>query len=106
MTAKGVIAKTIELLGCDTARIFTPHRMHFMVIGERRNTKNEPGQWMKNGTPYDFDYIAEKVIAKGRTYKALWENIQYAVSGFKVPVGAREPTVVLGEIYVCKIIKE
>jgi hypothetical protein len=43
----------------------------FLIIGWNRNTKDDPGQWVKNGVPFDFDYTQEQVIASGRTEKEL-----------------------------------
>lgn len=48
-----------------------------MIIGFNRNTKDDPGQWMKNGEPIDFDYVSEKVIANGKDLKELWKSVKF-----------------------------
>ncbi|KKN21876.1 hypothetical protein LCGC14_0921050 [marine sediment metagenome] len=55
----------IRMFKCDTARITQPGKRMFLVIGHRRSTKDDPGQWERNGESYDFEYIAEQVIASG-----------------------------------------
>ena len=72
-----LIKRTINLLSCDTARISSPCRKHFMIIGYNRNTKDDEGQWIKNGKPFDFNYIHEITIASGKTLKELWKNVKY-----------------------------
>ena len=59
------------LLGADTARISQPCSRMYLIIGERRNTRGDPGQWMRNGKPVDFDYVAERVVASGDTAEEL-----------------------------------
>lgn len=63
-----LVMRCREIIECDTARISTPAGKMFLVIGFNRNTK---GQWMMNGEPYDFDYVAEKVVASGETEEEL-----------------------------------
>jgi hypothetical protein len=60
-----------EIIDCDTARISTPAGKMFLVIGFNRNTKDDKGQWMKDGEPYDFDYVAEQTVASGETEDEL-----------------------------------
>lgn len=64
-------AEAINLFGCDEARIASPMGRHFLVIGHMRNTRNTPGQWYRNGTPIDFDFVEEHVIASGATAEEL-----------------------------------
>ena len=65
------------MFACDTARISSPVGTHFLVLGWRKNTReNENSQWMRSdpdGTTerMDFDYIDEKVVASGRTKDEL-----------------------------------
>jgi hypothetical protein len=62
---------------CDTARIASPCRTLFLIIGYNRNTKQDSVQWLRydqrseSYKPYDFDYVSEKVIARGRTKTEL-----------------------------------
>ena len=60
-----------EIIDCDTARISTPANKMFLVIGSNRNTKDDEGQWTKDGEPYDFDYVEERVVASGETEDEL-----------------------------------
>jgi hypothetical protein len=46
----------------------------FLIIGFNRNTKDDAGQWMQNGKPYDFDYVEEHVVALGKTEDELMES--------------------------------
>ncbi len=56
---------------CDSIRISTPLDTMFLIIGFKRHTKDVPGQWLKNGEPFDFEYIEEKCIASGNTEAEL-----------------------------------
>lgn len=76
MKQETLINKTIELIGCDKARISSPGSTHFMIIGYRRNTKEDSGQWVQNGKTFDFDYFREYCIASGETYGELWEDVE------------------------------
>ena len=42
-----------------------------MIIGTK---KRSIGQWFRNGKPIDFDYMEEKVVARGNTWDELWES--------------------------------
>ena len=67
----------IQMFGCDTARIVEPMDKLFLIIGTRRNTKDDPpehGKWFKNGEPINFDYTEEKVIASGNTEAELMKS--------------------------------
>jgi len=55
----------VRMFKCDTARIVHVGNRMFLLIGHRRSTKDDPGQWERNGEPWDFEYVAEKVIASG-----------------------------------------
>lgn len=72
-----IVKRVVKYLGCDTARICQPLGRYFLIIGYNRNTKDDPGQWVKNGEPFDFDYVAEKVIANGTTLEELWESVKF-----------------------------
>ncbi len=72
-----IIKKTIELLGCDTARISQPNKHFYMIIGYNRNTISDEGSWEKNGVPIDFDYTKEKIIARGSTLMKLWNSVEH-----------------------------
>ena len=60
-----------RMFDCDTVRISQPIKIMFLIIGHKRNTKDDPGQWIRDGEPFDFDYTAEKTIASGKTKKEL-----------------------------------
>jgi hypothetical protein len=61
-----------RLLKADTARIskFESGQM-FLIIGFKRNTKDDHGHWYKNGKPIHFDYVAEHCVASGKTMREL-----------------------------------
>lgn len=60
-----------DIVPCDTARISVAGGKMFLVIGEKRNTKDDSSQWYKDNEPYDFDYIAERTVASGETVEQL-----------------------------------
>lgn len=61
-----------KLLKADTARVskFESGQM-FLIIGFKRNTQNDRNQWLKNGKPIHFDYLAEHCVASGKTMREL-----------------------------------
>lgn len=58
----------VKMFGCDTARITTPAKTLFLILGWNRRSE---GEWTRNGKPYDFDYLAEQVVASGKTEAEL-----------------------------------
>lgn len=60
-------SKFLDMFKCDAARITTPSKTHFLVIGFYKEAKN----WQKNGKPITFSYLSEEVIASGKTIKEL-----------------------------------
>lgn len=69
-------AKCMEIVECDTARIkkYDDGKM-FLVIGFNRNTKDSSGQWIdETGKERDWDYVAGKVVASGKTEDELIES--------------------------------
>ena len=74
---KKLIAKCREIIECDTARISKPLDRMFLIIGFNRNTKeNKTSRWERNGKPFHFDYVEEKIIASGNTEKELIESVK------------------------------
>lgn len=69
-----LIDKFVEMFGCDAARIITPCGRPFLIIGFNRNTRQDTGQWTRNGEPIEFDYLQETVIASGDTEAELIES--------------------------------
>ncbi len=61
----------LRMFGCDTARIILAGGKFFLVIGKKQHSE---GEWVRNGEPYEFDYIKEEVIARGRTNAELVES--------------------------------
>lgn len=62
----------LRMFKCSAVRLVNPLGVQmFLIIGMKRHTKNDLGQWYKNGKPFDFSYIAEKVIASGITQAQL-----------------------------------
>jgi hypothetical protein len=72
-----LVRRFVRMFKCDTARITQPCGTMFLVVGHKRHTKRDrkknpaAGQWMKDGKPFDFDYVAEQVIAHGKTEAEL-----------------------------------
>jgi hypothetical protein len=65
----------VEMFGCDAARITNPLGVQmFLIIGHKRHTKQDEGQWHRNGEPIDFEYLQEQVIASGTTAKELYKS--------------------------------
>jgi hypothetical protein len=71
LTAAGLVTKCIGIVGCDTGRISKPSDKMFFIAGYNKNTRDDEGQWVKNGACIDFDYIAETVVAHGKTEDEL-----------------------------------
>lgn len=75
-------SKCMKIIECDTARIRkfdSPiDGKLFLIIGFNRNTKDDPGQWsrdMNGKDPIpDWDYVAEKIVASGKTESELIES--------------------------------
>ena len=61
-----------KLLKADAARIskFDSGQM-YLIIGFKRNTKDDHRHWYKNGKPIHCDYLAEHCVASGRTMREL-----------------------------------
>jgi len=61
-----------KLLACDKARIsIFPGKM-YLIIGFKKNTKDDTiSFWTKNGKRIDFKYLDEKVVASGKNEKEL-----------------------------------
>jgi hypothetical protein len=73
--AAPLVPRFIRMFKCATARLSRPCGRHwYLIIGFKRNTKNDSGQWYRDGKPWNFTYTAEKVIASGRTLAALVEG--------------------------------
>lgn len=73
------VKRAVKYLGCDTARISYPCETYFLIIGTNKNTKTDgkAGQWIKDGEPFDFDYVEEHVIANGKDLKELWVSVKW-----------------------------
>lgn len=66
-----IVRRCRKIIKCDTARISKPLDKMFFIIGFNRNTKDDEGQWIKNGKPFDFNYVTESVVASGNTEDEL-----------------------------------
>lgn len=71
MNTTKLSARFKRLFKCDSARVVTYGKRSFLIIGHRRNTRQDNGQWCKDGVPIDFDYLSETVVASGDTEKQL-----------------------------------
>lgn len=59
----------------DTVWISSPCGRMFLIIGHKRHTKDDHGQWVdQDGTARDWEYISEKVIASGNTDDELVDD--------------------------------
>ena len=65
-----------KIIKCDTARISRPLGRMFLIIGFNRNTKDDEGQWLKNGDPIDFDYVQESCVASGNNPEELIADVK------------------------------
>ena len=62
------------MLNCDESRIAKFPGKLFLIIGKWRSTRDDVGQWEKNGEPIHFRYLAEKVVASGRNERELFAS--------------------------------
>ena len=71
--------KFIEMFSCDTARIARFPGKMFLLIGTKKNTKNDTTRFWVNekGRRRDWDYVEEKTIASGETEKELIESAEF-----------------------------
>ena len=76
MTTENLIKECRKIVKCDTARISKPLEKMFFIIGFNKNTKDNEGQWIKNGEMIDFDYVSENVIASGFTDEELIKSVK------------------------------
>jgi hypothetical protein len=75
---ENTIQKAKELFECETARIESYGGTLFLIIGEMRNTKNDPGVWInENGERQDWEYLHEVCIASGRNVEELEKDMIY-----------------------------
>lgn len=59
----------IDLLEYDTARVVkTIGGKLFLIIGNKKDTRDNVGQWYANNMPINFDYLEEKCVASGHTH--------------------------------------
>ena len=74
-----IILKAKELFKCETARIESYQGAMFLIIGEIRNTKDDPGFWTdENGERLDdWDYLHEICVASGIDIESLEKDMIY-----------------------------
>lgn len=66
------VQKFIKMFQCDSARISDINGKLFLIIGHKRNTKDDPGQWIdEKGEIRHWDYLLEQVVASGKSAKEL-----------------------------------
>lgn len=68
---RDLIPRFVRMFGCDTARISEVGGKSFLILGWNRNTRDDAGQWTRNGKLFNFDYVREQVVASGRGEKQL-----------------------------------
>ena len=67
-----LLNKFKKIFKCDSVRILQPSNKMFLIIGYKKNTKDDIYVWYtQNGRLKNFDYIEEKVIASGHNEKEL-----------------------------------
>ncbi len=72
-----LIKKCRKIIKCDSARISRPLKTMYLIIGFKRNTKDDhTSQYLKNGEPFDFEYMEERVIAHGNTEEELLASVK------------------------------
>ena len=64
-------SRFVRMFKCDTARLSRFPNKIFLIIGWKRNTRQDTGQWVKNGDPINFDYVHERVVASGASAEEL-----------------------------------
>jgi hypothetical protein len=74
MTKQDVKDQINELFECENVRIISPVDTFYVIIEEEKSTKNDPGQWLKNDNPVDFEYLDETIIGCGETLKDLLDS--------------------------------
>src|SRR5277367_3657217 len=62
------------MFDCDEFRIARFPEKIFLIIGNWRSTRDDVGQWERNGEPIHFRYLSEQVIASGKDEKELFTS--------------------------------
>lgn len=73
----GLLDRLKAMFACDEARITSPAGRHYLILGWKRNTRDSEGQWTRDGEPFDFDFLEEKVIASGNTEEELTASAEH-----------------------------
>lgn len=67
-----LVRRFVRMFGCDAARIETPGNRMFLLIGNKRHTRDDPGVWVdQDGNEKQWEYIDWKTIASGDTEAEL-----------------------------------
>jgi hypothetical protein len=62
----------------DEARISTPAGKMFLVLGYKRHTKDDPGQWVdQDGNALDWEHLHEETVASGETEEELVSSAKH-----------------------------
>lgn len=75
MTESELIKNICKHWPCDAARViqFEHTEEKFLVLGWNKRSENE---WFnQDNEPVNFDYLEEKILARGTTIEELWSNI-------------------------------
>lgn len=65
-----------KLLDVDNVRFSCLADKVFLIVGTKRNTKDDLGFWIdESGNEKNWDYLVEKVVASGRTEKELDNSV-------------------------------
>lgn len=73
-----IIKECIEIIPCDTARISYLSGTMFLVIGFKRNTKEDKDTLAINekGEVIHYDYFKEQLVTSGETKEQLLESLK------------------------------
>lgn len=67
--------KFIKMFNCNRVEILKFCGTMFLVVGNKKNTKNNSNGWCdETGKRKDFEYIERTAIAHGKTIKKLIES--------------------------------
>lgn len=63
----------------DCFNIRKPYEKIFVIAGTKVSTKEDVGQWTKNGEPIDFEYFDKTIVASGNTMHEVIRSAQHHI---------------------------
>lgn len=78
MKTTELIKECRKIVKCDYARISKPLNRMYLIIGFKKNTKDDPNSYFtdQDGTRKDFNYYDTRTIASGNTPEELIANVK------------------------------